>query len=269
MSKRNNQNANANNVVLTVDVGLKNLALCVMDSKYNLHLWDVYNMFENEEYNHTCNSIKKDGEICNKKCQYKFNEIGNVENVIYSCKKHVPKEIVLEKKHFIKEKKVGDYLLQDITQRIMNKIREIYNNNPQTMTSITNICIELQPRVNQRMKFTSHIIYATFVDLYKDTNVTIRFIRASQNLQAYNGPKVECNLKSPYAKRKFLSVVYTKWYLEHGLLNTEFNINNNWLNILAGHSKKDDLCDVINANINVHKGLTKNQFKNKNNSEIK
>ena len=33
-----------NNMVLTIDVGLKNLAMCIMDSHYNIHLWDVYNI---------------------------------------------------------------------------------------------------------------------------------------------------------------------------------------------------------------------------------
>jgi hypothetical protein len=121
------------------------------------------------------------------------------------------------------------------------------------------------------MKFTSHIIYAKFVDLYKDCNgeIPIRFIRASQNLQAYRGPPVECKLKTPYAKRKYLSVAYTKWYLQHDLLNTEFNKSKNYLEFLLSHPKKDDLCDVSNANINVHKGLKKKQKQNKNGSEIK
>ena len=119
------------------------------------------------------------------------------------------------------------------------------------------------------MKFTSHVIYTTFVDIYKDTNVPVRFIRASQNLQAYNGPVVECKLKTPYSRRKFLSVAYTKWYLENGILNNTFNKEKNWLNMLLTHSKKDDLCDVINSNMNVHRGLKGKQKRNKNNSEIK
>ena len=266
-----------------------------MDSEYNVHLWDVYNVLDDEQYSYSCKTRQKDGKMCEKKCQFKFpSEVkkqvlvgecidditGEKKNVytnvttteiVHSCKRHCPKDIVNQKKYFIKEKKVGDFLLQDIAERIMKSINDIYNTNIELFSKLTNICIELQPKVNQRMKFTSHIIYAKFVDLYKDCNgeIPIRFIRASQNLQAYRGPPVECKLKTPYAKRKYLSVAYTKWYLQHDLLNTEFNKSKNYLEFLLSHPKKDDLCDVSNANINVHKGLKKKQKQNKNGSEIK
>ena len=274
------------NIVLTIDVGLKNLAMCMMDSQYNIYLWDVYNVLDDEQYSYSCEIRQKDGKMCAKKCQFKIpkelknksilqsNNIDEKENTtefFYSCKRHFPKEIPNQKKYFIKDKKVGDFLLQDIAERIMKGIHDIYNKNIDLFTRVTNICIELQPKVNQRMKFTSHIIYAKFVDLYKDYNVEvpIRFIRASQNLQAYRGPPVECKLKTPYSRRKYLSVAYTKWYLEHDLLHNEFNKSKNYLQFLLSHPKKDDLCDVSNANINVHKGLNKKQKINKNGSEIK
>lgn len=289
------QKPDNNRLVLTIDVGLKNLAMCIMDSEYNLHLWDVYNMLDDEQYSYSCKTRQKDGKMCEKKCQFKFpcevkkqvlsgecidditgerkNMYTNITTteIVHCCKRHCPKEILTQKKYFIREKKVGDFLLQDIAERIMKGINEIYNKHIQLFSKLTNICIELQPKVNQRMKFTSHIIYAKFVDLYKDRDgeIPIRFIRASQNLQAYRGPPVECKLKTPYAKRKYLSVAYTKWYLEHDLLNTEFNKSKNYLEFLLSHPKKDDLCDVSNANINVHKGLKKKQKQNKNGSEIK
>ena len=267
-----------NNMVLTIDVGIKNLAMCIMDSTYQIKLWDVYNMLDAEQYSYSCSTRQKDGKPCEKKCQYKFmkevkNKITKEKQMIltYTCKRHFPKDMPNQKKYFIKEKKVGDYLLQDITERITKGIGEIYDEHVDLFKQVTHVCIELQPKVNQRMKFTSHIIYAKFVDLYKgrDGEVPVRFIRASQNLQAYRGPPVECKLKTPYSKRKYLSVAYTKWYLEHDILNNEFNKSKNYLEFLLSHSKKDDLCDVSNANINVHKGLKKKQKINKNGSEIK
>jgi hypothetical protein len=265
MKQKINEKPWVNNVVLTIDVGIKNLAMCVIDSHYNIHLWDVYNILEENDDSKTCEISKKDGEVCGKKSQYKYT----TDKLYYCCKKHFPKNIKIEKHHIIKNKKVNEYLLQYITQRILKNVREIFETNKDVFTKITNICIELQPKVNQRMKFISHVLYATFVDLYQNTDIPIRFIRASQNLQAYNGPPVECKLKTPYSRRKFLSIAYTKWYLESGILKTTFNQDKNWLNMLMSHSKKDDLCDVINSNMNVHKGLTNKQKRNKNNSEIK
>lgn len=291
----NKSKIEVNNMVLTIDVGLKNLAMCIMDSEYNIHLWDVYNLLDDEQYSYSCETRQKDGKMCEKKCQFKIpkelkkkvNTLDNHDNTngdhdssdskaaeqmfMYCCKRHYPKDIPNQKKYFIKDKKVGDFLLQDIAERIMKGINDIYNKHLDLFKSVTNVCIELQPKVNQRMKFTSHIIYAKFVDLYKDRNgeIPVRFIRASQNLQAYRGPPVECKLKTPYSRRKYLSVAYTKWYLEHDLLCNEFNKSRNYSEFLLSHPKKDDLCDVSNANINVHKGLKKKQKINKNGSEIK
>jgi hypothetical protein len=262
------------NIILTIDVGLKNLAMCIMDNNNKIYLWDVYNILEKEDVSsQQCHGINiKTKKQCSTKCQYylppSYNKI-NSQDKLYSCKKHFPNELKeSQKKYIIKEKKVTEYLLQDIANKIMNSIDTIYTANKDIFNTVTNICIELQPRINQRMKFTSHIIYAKFVDLYK-LSIPIRFIRPSQNLGAYNGPLVECKLKNAYSKRKFLSIEYVKWYLQHDLLNNEFNKDKKWLEYLLTHSKKDDLCDVVNANLNVHNGLSKKQKRNKNGSEIK
>ena len=280
----NTENENENTeqkskVVLTIDVGLKNLAMCIMDNQYRIHLWDVYNILENEEneQKYKCNGIiKSTNKPCHYKCQYYFPKLEqenlNSTEWVSSCKTHFPKSMKeLEKKYIIKQKKVKDYLLQTVAEKIMKSIDTIYNTKKELFDTLTHICIELQPKVNQRMKFTSHIIYAKFVDLYKHYQpiVPIRFIRASQNLQAYKGPFIECKLKSPYAKRKYLSVAYVKWYLESSILNNEFNNHQKLLDKLLTHSKKDDLCDVVNSNLNVHNGLSQKQKRNKNGSEIK
>jgi hypothetical protein len=269
-----NLNKEKPKIILTIDVGLKNLAMCIMDNNCQIYLWNVYNMLDNDDCElHSCCEMTKDGKQCDKKVQFHYpkeNKITNETVMSYCCKKHFPKDMrVNEKKYFMKIKKVNDYLLQDIAERIMKTINSIYDDNIEIFNMITNICIELQPKVNQRMKFTSHIIYAKFVDLYKYKNIPIRFIRASQNLQAYKGPVIECKLKTPYAKRKFLSVAYVKWYLEFDKLNNEHNKDKKWMEFLLNHNKKDDLCDVVNANLNVHAGLSKHQKRNKNGSEIK
>lgn len=266
-TETNDSNVTKPKIILTIDVGLKNLAMCIMDNNYHIHLWDVYNILEEEDIN--CHGSIKN-KPCHYKCHYKYPNENN--DVLYSCKTHFPKSMKeLKNTYLIKQKKVKDYLLQDITKKIMESIDTIFHNNKEIFDKLTTICIELQPKVNQRMKFTSHIIYAKFVDLYKNYSpiVPIKFIRASQNLQSYKGPVVECKLKSAYAKRKFLSVAYVKWYLESNILNNEFNNNKQLLEKLLTHSKKDDLCDVINSNLNVHYGLTQKQKRNKNGSEIK
>lgn len=225
-------------MIVTIDVGLKNLAICVMDctdptnlETYNIHLWEVYNTLDDtNSQKQTCKGIMKNGNICNKKCSY-------VHDDIYTCKTHFPKDIKITTKHSIKKKRIDEYLLQDITRIIILKIIEIYNANIEIFKKVTKILIELQPKVNNKMKLISHIIYAKFVELYLDTNTTVRFIRASQKLKAYTGPEIICKLKGSYAKRKWLSIQYTIWFLQNKFSDTQ---SKKWLQCVENSADKSD-----------------------------
>lgn len=231
-------------MILTIDVGLKNLAMCVMDKDQNIHLWEVYNTLEQEQ--HICTNVLKNGKVCGKKCMFKYKD-ENQENV-FTCKTHFPKTVKVLKNNKIVIKMVKDYLLQDIAKIILSKIGDIFKNNEQLFRQITNIQIELQPKVNNKMKFVSHIIYGKLVELYIDNPLTsIRFVRASQKLKAYNGPIITCNLKNAYGRRKFLSVEYTKWFIQN---------NKTILEKFMSHTKKDDLADVYLMAINSLKYIT-------------
>jgi hypothetical protein len=149
---------------------------------------------------------------------------------------------VITQRNRVRERKVQDYLLQDIAKIILTKIREIYEVNRDTFDRVDKVLIELQPKVNNKMKLISHLIYGKFVELYNDTTVPIRFVSASGKLKAYNGPQVECKLKGAYARRKYLSIQYTKWLLEN-----QFDISegDKWKAVFDKHGKQDDLGDVF------------------------
>ena len=101
-------------MIATVDVGLKNLAICIMNctnkndfKSYCLPLWEVYNLLDEEKQ--TCCNLIKSGNVCGKNAMYKYTEnvIENtlIENakdnlnqdtnttskIIYTCKTHFPK----------------------------------------------------------------------------------------------------------------------------------------------------------------------------------
>lgn len=230
---------------LSIDIGIRNLSLCCMslvetDDLYNIHLWDVYNTLDTEDY--YCDSLKKNGEKCGKTCNFKYKK----ENgYIFTCKTHFPKNITIKNENHYKKKLIDSYLLQDIATIVLQKLQSIYNENKELFTSITSIIIELQPKINQKMKFISHIVYGKLVELYYNTNTTIRFVRASQKLKAYNGPQLECKLKGAYTKRKWLSVQYTNWFLENKVSNKE-----KWVCHFNNHKKKDDMGDTFLMGIN-------------------
>lgn len=231
-------------MILTIDVGLKNLAMCIMDSETNIHLWEVYNTLEQEQ--HTCTNVLKNGKTCGKKCLFKYKD--TEKQLIFTCKSHFPKTIKVSNSNKVVIKMVKDYLLQDIAKIILSKIDDIFKNNEELLRKITNIQIELQPKVNNKMKFVSHIIYGKLVELYMDNPTTsIRFVRASQKLKAYTGPVVTCNLKNPYGRRKYLSVEYTKWFIRN---------DKSTYDKFMSHTKKDDLADVYLMAINSLKYIT-------------
>jgi hypothetical protein len=268
-------------MILSIDIGLRNLSLCVMSSdqktniqSYKIHLWGVYNILDTDDYK--CKSIQKNGKVCDKKCLYKYktnennqnennqnennqNENDN-ENVKYCCKTHFPKEMLpMKKNNHFKKKAVNDYLLQDIAKIIIYKLDEIYTKHKDTFIQIKSIIIELQPKMARKMIFVSHIIYGKLVELFIDTLTTIRFVRASQKLKAYTGPDIECKLKGSYAKRKWLSIQYTKWFLENKMEGVE---KERWLDHFLQHGKKDDMSDCYLMCINGLYGIPKKSILN-------
>jgi hypothetical protein len=231
--------------VLTIDVGLRHLAMCIMSfsdckdySSYEIDLWDVYNVLDEDD--HKCSSILKNQNVCNKKCSMKYK---TDNGIIYCCKIHFPKDITPNKTHQFKIKKVDEYLLQDIASILLKRIQSIYDQNQSIFEKIKTIQIELQPKQNRKMIFISHILYGKLVELFMDNpKTTIRFVRASTKLRAYKGPKIECHLKGAYAKRKWLSVEYTKWILLNQFCKVQSEL---WLPILEKHKKLNDMTDTF------------------------
>lgn len=269
-------------MILSIDVGLRNLAFCCMSandkqdlSTYNIELWDVFNTLDSDDYH--CEGIQKSGKICGKKCSLQYNTLQldttlELDSTLrlpqkkYSCKTHFPKDIKITNQNIFKKKAIDSYLLQDIAKIVLDKIQEIYNNHKNIMDNVTQILIELQPKLNQKMKFTSHIIYGKLVEIYRHTNTTIRFVRASQKLKCYTGPLIECKLKGAYAKRKWLGIQYCKWFLENKFSNEQ---KEKWLPFFKSHTKADDISDTFLMSINGLFGIPKKQKYQKNGKCIK
>lgn len=246
-------------MILSIDIGIRNLALCIMNSidktdisTYSLELWDVYNILDSG-LNLCKSSLKSNSKTCNKKCSYKYLDDENLE--IYCCKTHFPKNKSITSKNKVKIKKINDYLLQDIIKIFLDKFNIIYSDNLFLFQEVNEIYIELQPKINPKMRLISNVLFGKLVELYSATNCKIRFVGAVKKLKAYTGPYIECKLKSKYSQRKWLGVQYCRWFLE-----TKFNEEqkNKWLNILNIKGKTDDMSDTFLMAINAIYGLPKN-----------
>jgi hypothetical protein len=223
-----------------------------MSAEKEILLWDVYNVLDSDDY--SCKSFFKNGKLCNRNCSMKYNSEENSGEIIYTCKTHFPKNIKKTKLNIFKKKCIKEYLLQDIATVFLEKIQEIHDSD-EAFKTVKEILIELQPRINNKAVFTSHILYGKLVELYKEKDTTIKFVRASQKLKAYIGPEIECKLKGAYAKRKFLSVSYTRWFLENRSETGLSDDSNKWLIFFESKKIKPDMADCFLMCINAIVGI--------------
>lgn len=232
-------------IILSIDVGIKNLALCKLkkkdDNTFEILYWNIINILDEKLKNcPKCTNFIKN-KICNKiaTCQ-----MSSEENIYYFCdkktcqKKYNSYDIKTLKQKFKKKKikkitckntpllELGTILIQKLTE-----IQHIFSD-------VNIVVIENQPVLkNPTMKSIQIILFSFFIEHgilldSSDINNIILF-SARNKLKLYDGPTVECNIKNEYNKRKFLSVEYTKYYVK----NTSF------FDFFIKHRKKDDLAD--------------------------
>ena len=105
---------------------------------------------------------------------------------------------------------------------------------------VTHAIVENQPCMkNPRMKTVQIIIFTWLVRHFMGTPTRIRMFQPRQKLSIYPGPAVACTLKSAYARRKRLSVTYMRWMLQR-LRPTDARA----LAVFERSKKKDDLADA-------------------------
>lgn len=229
-------------ISMCIDVGLRNLSICIMNSNYEILLWDVFNVLDSDDYH--CQGKFKNGKECGRKCTMKYIE---QDVFLFTCATHFPKDITKTKANHFKKKSINEYPLQEIAKVVIQRINELYTLNNDIFKQLNVVFIELQPKLNPKAVFTSHILYGKLVELYKDTSVVIKFVRASQKLKAYTGPEIKCNLKGIYAQRKWLSIEYCKWFLENKFSSEQ---KEKWLPLFLAHTKADDAADSFLMAIN-------------------
>ena len=222
--------------VLSIDIGIKNLAYCYLDKECNIGVWGVINIIEVPELEVTkCQILNKTGKNkggeCGKTSVYKgFDK--------FMCKKHSkscddPDILKINK---VNTRKVKDYTLLELGVLLVEKLDEVL---PELMEEFDpdTVVIELQPRFNPKMKNMSMMVYNYLIIRFMvDTKrlTAVKFISAKKKLTVYDGPLVECKLKDKYARTKYLGIKYCEYLITEDTHNLGF---------FLGHKKKDDLAD--------------------------
>ncbi len=204
---------------LSFDVGIKNLAYCVLCKDKKIKDWGIINLNENP-----CCDVKLKKK-CDKQSTY---EVKGDPNVKYCCTAH--------SKKFPKKKKLNtNHDLLKISQLCVTKLREL------DIKDVGSVLIENQPALkNPVMKSIQMMIYTFFVMdgvMSESSKIEkIHMVNARNKLKVYKGPKIECNKKGKYAQNKYLSVEYTKEMIK--------DEEECFQELFKESKKKDDLADA-------------------------
>lgn len=239
-----NKITNKKFTIASFDIGVKNLAFCVISkkesqnegSKYQIDLWKDISLIKDCETDyHTCQGklkAKKKGEeekVCGSKSKIKTDD-GK-----YFCMRHNPDK---NKYKLPKKKKAVKIPRLDMCKALINCLDSF----PQLLNDVDLVVIEQQFKMNPTMITLSNMLYSYFVMkgvMVSDKRLSdVKFISSRNKYKVYKGPFIKCeHLKDPKAQRKWLAIKYC----EHMIKSDE-----KWLKYLNSFpKKKDDLSDCF------------------------
>ena len=215
--------------VLSFDVGIKNLAFCLLNDKdYTIEDWGILNISVEPVCQH-CN--QKTGTQCDKTA--KFITSDN----LCLCSSHK----LLKSYKELKIKKIPK--IKNPTLEIGKKMVELLKEKSKFL-EVDAVIIENQPALkNPTMKTIQMLLYSYFlingITIQDSPIETIEMINARNKLKAYNGPHIECKIKDKYKKTKFLGIEYCGQ-----MINSNDKIDDKYKELFKNSKKKDDLSDA-------------------------
>ena len=222
--------------IVSIDVGIRNLAICMVNTETRtIDFWEVINLLkDDDDAPRTGTDQNKNGKACTFKARWGLSSGALV------CKKHAqhsehecPKELPAQKKA-----KVKTLDIQKLCTLVCEKLLE----HP-CLFEAEYVLIELQPKINAKMKNLSNMLYTCFVlkgIVEKEQPITkkVLFISAKHKLKPYSGPFIDTtHLKGKYARTKYTGRKQCEYYLNTIAslqCQTEF---------FQKHKKQDDLAD--------------------------
>lgn len=212
--------------VLSFDVGIKNLAFCLINENDRLiEDWGILNICIDPICDHFHNNKQ-----CDKSACYHCNDF-KVCNSHQKIKKYSDKK-------WKKIPKCKNSVLE-VGKKMIQKLDEKTN-----FLDVDVVIIENQPALkNPTMKTIQMMLYSYFlikgvVIEQSDLNM-IEMINARNKLKAYKGPEIKCDITDRYKKTKFLGIEYCK-----KMINDNSKIDKQWKDLFESSKKKDDLSDA-------------------------
>lgn len=213
--------------ILSFDVGIKNLAYCILNESKEICDWNVINIIDTNT-NMICSCDNKCGTKC--KSTASFYCTDNESKIGY-CKKHSKNITDLIP---IVNKKIKKISVNEISELLFNSLDQY-----PTMLNVNTVLIENQPcLMNPMIKTVQVLLYSYFVikgKLDEQSSISkVQFINAKNKLSLYDGPIIEQMSTNKYTQRKKEGIEVCKYVL---------NDDDDYLKFFLSHKKKDDLAD--------------------------
>jgi|TARA_R110002074_G_scaffold401939_1_gene602479 hypothetical protein len=204
--------------LLSFDIGIKNLSYCVLcKSDKKIKGWGIINL----SLDSICSHINTKGTQCDKSAGFK-----TVDGKIL-CNSHS------KLKQYESEKKMKKIKKNNSIHEIGKLMIKKFNDIP-LLLECEDVIVENQPSLkNPTMKTIQMLVYSYF--LIKSEPIRLDMINARNKLKAYNGPKINCDIKDRYKLNKFLAIKYCDYMIK--------NEGQTYIELFNNSKKKDDLSD--------------------------
>lgn len=262
-------------IILSIDVGIKNLAFCLLDTSNNINIleWNVLNISTENNDNVMCSQTRKNTP-CNKCFTYLFNNekyCGICSKTNENFKKYTPFDLnILENKKIKKEKLIdfcNDYNISFSKKSTKEQIKEELSKFVLTncfvkplKTKVSDISLidigrNMNVILNKLLDSWKYQIDVIIIEnqisplanrmktlqgmitqyFIMKTKAEIFYISSENKLKEFSSSKTN------YKDRKKLSINTMLSLFD----NTEFNIEKRWKEIFQNSKKKDDLSDTF------------------------
>ena len=223
--------------IASFDVGVKNLAFCVMShdpeaadgARYPIQCWNCFDLTDADGVSELiCSGKKKNGDSC-----------ANVAKVLVApnegyCGVHNPDKKKYKAK---KKKKVSNFSYEQLGDALWTRLEQFDDQWKQC----EHVIIEQQFCKNRKMIFISAILFSYFLQKKRDDDYAVqrvKFASARNKLNVYDGPEItERKRKNAKEHRKWLAIQYC----EHMIREDEENLA--FFHRYA--RKRDDLSDCF------------------------
>ena len=213
--------------ILSFDVGIKNLAYCLIDDEKNtIEDWGILNI----SVDPVCDHVMKGLTQCDKTAKVVINQTK-------LCASHQKLKFYRDKS----SKKIPK--IKNAVFELGKQIIKCLDEKPIFLETNV-VLIENQPALkNPTMKSVQMMVYTYFlvkgVSSPDSPMDMIEMINARNKLKAYTGPPIPCEIKDRYKKTKFLGIQYCSSMIQEN----EF-IEDKYKTLFKGSKKKDDLADA-------------------------